>query len=113
MNLKKCCLLFLSCTFFFLSAGAQEKYSKVKIPVTSPVIKNFVFNNLSLDHYSHDGNAFVVVLNSSEMNRLRQSGFPFELLIDDVVKYTTDLNRDAAPVNNAAPFQITTCQKIG
>ncbi len=113
MNLRKCCLVLLSCAFFSLSVNAQEKYSKVKIPVTSPVIKKFVFDNLGLDHYSHDGNAIVAVLNRTEMNTLAQSGFSFQVLIDDVVQYTTDLNRDATPVNNAAPFQVTTCDKIG
>ncbi|MEO6670702.1 MAG: M14 family zinc carboxypeptidase [Ferruginibacter sp.] len=113
MNPKKCLLLFFSCTLFIFSGHAQEKYSKVRIPVTSVGIKNFVFSNLNLDHYEHDGNAVVAVLNTAEMNRLRQSGHPFQLLIDDVVSYTIALNKNATPAENLAAFQSTSCQKIG
>ncbi len=112
MNLKKCWMLFICSILFFLGSSAQEKYSKVKIPVTSAVIKNFVFDNLDLDHYKTDGNAIITVLNSAELNRLRQSAFPYELLIDDVVAHTTELNRNAPPADNIAAFQSTSCQKI-
>ena len=113
MSIRKCWLLFFTCTLFFLSGHAQEKYSKVKIPVTSAGIKNFVYSNLNLDHYEHNGNVIIAVLNTAEMNRLRQSGHPFEVLIDDVVSYTTALNKNAIPENNLAAFQSTSCQKIG
>ena len=91
-------MLFLTCILFFLCSSAQEKYSKVKIPVTSPAIKNFVSSSLDLDHYEHDDNNIIAVLNNEEMMRLRQSGFSFQLLIDDVGQYTTDVNRNTTPV---------------
>ncbi len=112
MSIKKLWALFFTVALFFLSATAQEKYSKVKIPVTSPAIKNFIGTNLNVDHFEYEGNALVVVLNSSEMNRLRSSGYPFQVLIDDVVRHTIDQNKNAVPENNVAAFQSTSCQKL-
>lgn len=111
MNLKKHWLLVLSCSLFFLSATAQEKYSKVRIPVSSASAKNFVYQNLNLDHYEHGASSIVAVLNSAEMARLRQSGYPFDLMIDDVVQHTLDINRNASPNDNRAAFQ-NSCQKV-
>ncbi|MFT3910011.1 MAG: M14 family zinc carboxypeptidase [Ferruginibacter sp.] len=113
MNPRKCLLLFFAGVLFFLNSHAQEKYSKVKIPVTSAAIKNFVFANLGLDHYEQDANAIVAVLNTAEMNRLRQSGYSFDLLIDDVVKHTIEVNSNPSSAEtNRAAFQSNSCQKV-
>lgn len=112
MIIKKVWALFLTVALFFLSASAQEKYSKVKIPVTSPVIKSFIGSSLNVDHFEYEGNALVTILNSSELERLRLSGYSFQVLIDDVVRNTIDQNKNAVPENNVAAFQSTGCQKI-
>ncbi|MEO7524524.1 MAG: M14 family zinc carboxypeptidase [Ferruginibacter sp.] len=112
MNPRKCVLLFSVCVLVSLKIYAQEKYSEVKIPVTSSAIKSFVFSNLGLDHYEQDGNAIITVLNTLEMNRLRQSGYHFDLLIDDVVKHTTEINSNPASETDRAAFQSSSCQKV-
>ena len=89
-------ILFFCCMLNTTHSSAQEKYSKVKIPVTSPAIKKFALDNLELDHYGYDGNAMVVVLNTTEMNRLRNSHYPFEVLVDDVVAHTIEVNSHPA-----------------
>ena len=111
MNLKKKWTLMI-CILSCLAGNAQEKYSKVRIPVSSPAVKSFIYDKLNLDHYEHDGNAITAVLNSSEMSKLRHSGYAFDLLTDDVVRTTTLLNRNISPVENVAVFQSTTCQKL-
>ncbi|MBC7535092.1 MAG: T9SS type A sorting domain-containing protein [Ferruginibacter sp.] len=113
MSLTRSGILFLIGILFCLTGTAQEKYSKVKIPVTSSTVKAFVFAKLNLDHYEYEKNVLTGILNKAEMNRLRQSGFSFELLIDDVVAHTIEENRYASAAQNRAPFQSTSCQKIG
>ncbi|MBS1744130.1 MAG: immune inhibitor A [Bacteroidetes bacterium] len=114
MNPRKICLLLAACTTLLFAAQAQEKYSKVKIPFTSSAVKSFAFGNLNLDHYEQHGNAIIAVLNSAELSRLAQSGFAYEIVIDDVVAHTLDVNRNAAAVNNALnSVQGVTCRKIG
>ena len=114
MNSKKLWALILCCSVFVFSSFAQEKYSKVKIPITSSEIKRFVAENLDVDHFNFDGNAMVIVLNSVEMNRLRQSHYPFEVLVDDVVQHTIEINRNTVPADivNRAVIQGNGCQKI-
>ena len=76
-----------------------EKYSKVKIRITSPDIKRFAAERLNVDHFTYEGNAMIVVLNSDEMSKLRQSHYPFEILIDDVVQHTIEINKNTVPAN--------------
>ena len=113
MSIKRSGLLLFAGVLFFLTGTAQEKYSKVKIPVTSAAVKAFIFAKLNLDHYEFEKNIITGILNRAEMNRLRQSGFSFELLVDDVVAYTIEENRYISPSQNRAPFQSNSCQKIG
>ena len=113
MNPKKLLILFFCCSIFSFPSLAQEKYSKVKIPLTSPEIKQFAIAKLNLDHFEYEGKAMVVVLNSEEMNRLRQSHYPFEIIVDDVVKHTIDVNRNTTPdMVNRAAIQGNGSQKI-
>lgn len=100
------------CSTLLSSAQAQEKYSKVSIPLNSAQVRNFAINNLSLDHYKAEDNAVEVVLNSEEMSILRQSGYSFELIIDDVVANTIALNSQITPQNSFAPIHGTAGQKI-
>ena len=113
MNPKKLFLLFLYCIIFSISSTAQEKYSKVKIPITSPEVKQFAFARLDLDHFSYEGNAMVVVLNSEEIKILKLSHYPFEIIEDDAVQHTLDVNRNITPeMTNRAPIQGNGNQKI-
>ena len=100
MSIKRSGLLLFAGVLFFLTGTAQEKYSKVKIPVTSAAVKAFIFAKLNLDHYEFEKNIITGILNRAEMNRLRQSGFSFELLVDDVVAYTIEENRYISPAQN-------------
>jgi len=110
MNFRILLITFFACTLWCLSANAQdEKYSKVKIPITSAEVKRFVFDNLDIDHYSNEDNSMLVVVNSTELNRLKQSGYNFETVIDDVVKYTLEFNRaeELSRQTNLANFQAS------
>lgn len=112
MSLRKWFLVF-PCALLSLYSSAQEKYSKVKIPVTSGTVRNFAFSNLNIDHYECKDNAIITVLNSAEMNRLRHSGFAYDVMIEDVVQHTLEVNRNATPGdNNRAVFQGNGCQKL-
>ena len=113
MIFKKLFILCISSLAYIMPAAAQEKYSKVSIPLTTPAVKQFAIDKLELDHYITERNSIVAVLNSTELNRLRQSGHAFNILIDDVVSYTTELNRNAVPVEERSPFQGNGCQRVG
>ena len=113
MNCKKLYTLFLCFSILSFPLLAQEKYSKVKIQLTSPAIKKFAFENLNLDHFTYEGNAMLVVLNSEELNRLRQSHYAFEVIVDDVVQHSLDVNRNIIPgITNRAAMQGDGSQKI-
>ncbi|GAA4317952.1 hypothetical protein GCM10023184_01860 [Flaviaesturariibacter amylovorans] len=95
--------------FSFRPAFAQDKYSKVRIPVKDPAARAFVFNNLELDHYQTVGEALEVVVDQDELAVLRASGYAYTVVVDDVVQYTTELNRrlgDGGEANRAN-FQYT------
>lgn len=111
-NLWALCLCLMGAVFN-LSSTAQEKYSKVKIPVSNPQIKKFVFDRLEIDHYQQDHNTVTVVLDSDELNTLVQSHYPYELLVDDMVQHTYEQNRYTTPEESfRAPVQGTGAQKI-
>lgn len=96
-----------------LPVSAQEKYSKVRLPVTHEQIRQFAFSKLNADHFTMEGQQMLLVLNTSEMDALRQSGYPYELLIDDVVRHTTEFNSRIQPDEQRPAFQGNVCQKIG
>ena len=110
---KQWLMLFSACLFSMLS-HAQEKYSKVKLPVTSEEIRKFAFNNLNIDHFNYEGNAMLLVLNSEELQSLKNAHYPFELLVDDVVKATIDENRNivAEISTGRAPLQGDGSERI-
>ncbi|MBD0374416.1 MAG: T9SS type A sorting domain-containing protein [Flavisolibacter sp.] len=103
--------------FTTVIVSAQEKWSKVKIPITSEKIKSFVFENLELDHFTYEENAMVVVLDQTEIQRLRSAGIPFQVTIDDMVKYTLQLNKQGARLSDQptdaarAAFQVS-CKQV-
>lgn len=113
MCLKKLWMLLLCCSVFSFSVFSQEKYSKVKIPVSDAAVKKFAFQNLNIDHYKNEGDAMIVVLNSDELKRLKQSGYSFEIVVDDMVQHTIDVNKNAVPENaERAAIQGNGCQKV-
>ena len=104
-------IILCACILSAVAVKAQpqdEKYSKVKIPITSPQVQKFAVDHLSLDHFDYEGNSLMAVLNSHELNILKNSGYQYEIVIDDVVKYTLELNKAAEnnPQNNLANFSI-------
>ena len=108
-------ILFLYGTVYSQLSFAQEKYSKVKIPITSQAVKQFALDNLELDHFSYEGNAMVVVLNTEEMNRLRRSNYPFEVLVDDVVAHTIEVNSHYVPDQSSTSANVafqSSCQQV-
>jgi carboxypeptidase T len=88
----------------------QDKYTKVRVPVPTANVRQFVIDRLALDHYETKDNAMEVVLNQNELAILASSGYRYEVLIDDVVKYTTEFNRREGDggASSRAPF-ATNC----
>jgi len=114
MNFRILLITFFTCTLWCLSANAQdEKYSKVKIPITSAEVQKFASGNLNIDHFNYEGNSLVAVINSQELNILKTSGYAYEVVIDDVVKYTTEFNKaqENNPQENLANF-ISPCNSV-
>jgi hypothetical protein len=93
-------------------AAAQEIYSRVKIAVASPAIREFILNRLNVDHYHQQSGVATLVLNSEEMNRLRASGYPYRLITADVVQETIELNRHSTSDENVAAFQGNGCKLL-
>ncbi len=112
MHLNKSVILICGFLLFTRMVSAQEKYSRVKIPLLSSTIRDFVLNRLNLDHFHQEDSTVTVVLNREEMSRLLQSGYSYELITEDVVQQTINDNRYASPLNNVAQFQSTTCQQL-
>jgi carboxypeptidase T len=113
MSLKKLALLLWCCSTLSFSAFSQEKYSKVKIPISNSEVKKFVFQNLGIDHYLSENDAMIVVLNSGELNKLRQSRYPFEIVVDDMVQHTIEVNKNTVPGSaERAAIQGNGCQKV-
>lgn len=114
MKPKNLLILILVCILSGQYANAQnEKYSQVKIPITSIEIQKFATGSLNIDHFNFEGNSLIAVINSEELNILKSSGYPYELVIDDVVKYTTEFNKaqENIPQNNLANF-ISPCSSV-
>ena len=114
MTGKKQWLMLLSACLFSIFSMAQEKYSKVKLPITSEAIREFAFNKLNIDHFNYEGNAMVLVLNSEELQTLKNAHYPYQLLVDDVVKATIEENRNIVPEASTgrAPLQGNGAQRI-
>ena len=72
---------------------AQDKYSKVRIPIKNPAAKAFAIDHLELDHYEMKDGAMEVILNQDELAVLRASGYSYSVLVDDYVAYTLEKNR--------------------
>lgn len=101
------CYCFFACNFF---AVAQEKYSKVKISVSSEIQRKLAFDELELDHFTTEGNYIIAELSQSQIEKLKKTTLSFKVVVDDMVTYTTELNRKQSAVkdiNNRASLQMT------
>ncbi len=117
MNLTKTWLLSVCCTAMGLFSYAQEeKYSEVKILTPDESARSRAINSFGLDHFKSEKGSITAVLNSSELQSLRLSGMSFSVTIDDVVQHTIEVNKNTVPApeeTNIAPFQSTSCQRVG
>ncbi|HEX2629343.1 MAG TPA: M14 family zinc carboxypeptidase [Chitinophagaceae bacterium] len=100
-----------------LYSVAQEKYSRVKIfyDAADPgAQKKFVYGNLHVDHAAFEGNAFVAEIGPREMEKLRQSAYRYEVMIDDVAadfRQRNDVSRFFESDQSARMGYVNPCQQ--
>ena len=81
--------------------NVQEKYSQVRINFTSDFdVQRMANAGLFLDHGSRKGNFFETWLSESEIAMLKNSGVPFQILIDDWMSYYSTAMQKGVYVNN-------------
>lgn len=78
--------------------------------MTSQAVKDFAFANLELDHFEYKDNAMVVVLDEEELQKLKNAGIKYQIVVDDMIKYTTDFNRTHTADVSKSPFNVTCSQ---
>ncbi|HMF73543.1 MAG TPA: M14 family zinc carboxypeptidase, partial [Flavitalea sp.] len=66
---------------------AQVKYSRVKIEIPGSGMETLLKLDLDLDHgeYNKAEKTFISVLHASDLQKLRESGIRFSILVDDEV----------------------------
>ncbi|MFA5404557.1 MAG: M14 family zinc carboxypeptidase [Ignavibacteria bacterium] len=100
--MKKFSLYLLLISFIFLSFSFiisdsptmnPDKYSKVKIYTNSPGdIQILLDKGISADEFwGNTKDGIVLILNSQEMKILKTSGFRYDILIDDMNKFYSDM----------------------
>lgn len=116
--MKKSALLFFAGFLAMaMSVIAQEKYSRVKIFVdqsNAAAQKKFVYGDLHVDHASFEGNAFIAEIGPREMNKLRQSSYRYEVIVDDVAAdfvQRNDLSRFFESDQSARMGFVNPCQQ--
>ena len=68
-------------------AGAQEKFSKIKIKLPeSQAERNTVIAMMDADHFNSEGDGIIAEISEYAQKKLRASGYRFDVLIDDVTK---------------------------
>src|SRR5688572_8388115 len=92
---------------------AQAKYSKVKIPVSSEQQRKYLFDNLELDHFSQEAGSIEVVLNERELSFLQNASINYQVIVDDVVKHTIEVNSMAIPADAARTAFEQSCKTVG
>ncbi len=95
--------------FCFLSALLltnillSQNYSRAKIYVTQDGLKTLSDIGIAVDHGSHKlGYFFVSDFSNEELQRIKESGFQVDILIEDVQKYYVDQNLNLEPVTKNA-----------
>lgn len=85
MKPLKAIILFLAGVFLFTSANSQEKYSAVKIyPPADPKIRAELLGLLEVDHFHESNGSIRTEISETALNKLRASGYPFEVVVSDV-----------------------------
>ncbi len=85
-----------------LPVVAQEKYSRVKIYTGRDGIQKLARSGIETDHGLFRPNVwFITELSESEIQKVRATGLPLEILIDDVKAYFQMRNREPAPPKNS------------
>lgn len=86
---------------------AQEKFSKIKIKLPEAVAeRNAIFAMIDADHFSSEGDGIIAEISEYAQKKLRESGYQFDILIDDVTKHFVEQSKlffkQAASGNRAA-----------
>jgi hypothetical protein len=95
MKSVKAYLILLVFILFLHSAGAQEKYSTVKIYTPSDRVERAnLIGLLQIDHFQElPGGIIISEISASELNRLRATSYKYEILVDDVARKLDEVNR--------------------
>lgn len=109
-------LILLLCVVVFSNPSfGQEIYAEVKVETPSEETRLKVINLLELDHYQSNNNSITAIISGSELKRLKDNKISFQILVNDFVKHTIELNRNLPPANDMqglVAFQGSGCDKI-
>ncbi|MGZ8510980.1 MAG: M14 family zinc carboxypeptidase [Chitinophagaceae bacterium] len=86
---------------------AQEKFSKIRIRLPEAgAERKAIFAMMDADHFNSEGDGIVAEISEHAQKRLRESGYQFDILIDDVTKHFVEQSKlfftQAASGNRAA-----------
>lgn len=100
----KTTLLFLLVICTFQSLFSQQKYSKVKLDVSTDEVMQLSKLGIDLSEVYRAGNGFETIVKSDAIEQLKQAGIGYEVLIDDMSAYYQSRNTQlkSASVNNLA-----------
>ncbi|MGZ8558354.1 MAG: M14 family zinc carboxypeptidase, partial [Chitinophagaceae bacterium] len=95
----------------FQMAGAQEKFSKIKIKLPEAMAeRKAVIAMMETDHFSSEGDGIVAEISEYAQEKLRASGYSFEVLIADVTKHFVEQSKSffsQAALGNRAAFETS------
>src|SRR5688572_2575252 len=89
-------LLILALLVLFVQTGhAQERYSTVKIYVPADKTQRAkLIGLLQIDHFQQvESNAIISEISSSEIAKLKTTGYRYEILVEDVARQLQALNK--------------------
>ncbi len=98
--------------FLFPKGYAQEKFSKIKIKLPENTAeRQSVIGMMDADHFNSEGDAIIAEISEFAQNKLRSSGYAFEVLVDDVTKNFVEQSKAFFNSGNRAAFE-TSAQSI-
>jgi murein tripeptide amidase MpaA len=110
MKTKKLFILALLLSFVQM-AGAQEKFSRIKIKIPENITdRNAVIAMMEADHFSSEGDGVVAEISEFAQKKLLAAGYKFDVLIDDVTKHFVEQSRSfykQAASGNRAAFETS------
>lgn len=90
---------------------AQEKFSKIKIRLPeTEAERKAVFAMMDADHFNSEGDGIVAEISEHAQIKLRESGYQFDILIDDVTKHFVEQSKiffKQAACGNRAAFETS------